>query len=386
LRKSTCRGCGATSLRLIYDFGPQPLAGEFPQLPESSRQAERFPLDLSQCDVCGLLQITHLPPIGAVFHDDYRYASSTIPGLVAHFADYAAWLESRLSTGSHVLEFGCNDGVLLGKLSARGYKCIGVDASDNVASMARSKGLSIHTGFMSLDLVHEKALKSQFDLITCSNVFAHIEDLNGTISAARIALKPGGLFIVEVHDGDRVFLENQFETIYHEHQSYFTERTLRRTLERGGFEFVECVRTPMHGGALRLVSRRNDATSLIPLAFSPDERFDSAQFSAAIARCTDDIRAAAEQYGPMDGYGAAGRAQMFINITGTADCFSQVFDDSQLRQGRFIVGTDIPIRRFTAGRGRACIILAWNYAADISSRVRDNYETVFTVLPQRKEW
>lgn len=386
MRKLTCRACDAPSLRLIYDFGNQPLAGEFPQLPESSRQAELFPLDLSQCDVCGLLQVTHLPPISAVFHDDYRYASSTVPGLVAHFVDYASWLHSRIPNRAHVLEFGCNDGVLLERLSALGHECVGVDASENVAAFARAKGLSVYTGFMSPHLVHSNGLQSQFDLVTCSNVFAHIEDLKATIEAARLALKLGGLFIVEVHDGDLIFSENQFETIYHEHQSYFTERTLRRTLERAGFEFVECLRTPMHGGAIRLVSRLSDSTKLESLAFTNDELIDSAQFSAVIARCAEDIRAAAKQYGPLDGYGAAGRAQMFINMTRTSDCFGQVFDDSPMRQGRFIVGTNVPIRKFTAGKAKACVILAWNYAVDIASRVRDDYEMVLTVLPQRKVW
>lgn len=386
MRKLTCRACGEPSLRLIYDFGSQPLAGEFPPLPESARQAELFPLDLSQCDICGLLQVTHLPPISAVFHDDYRYASSTVPGLVAHFSDYASWLHSRLHDGASVLEFGCNDGVLLEQLSARGHLCVGVDASENVAALARDKSLTVYTGFMSPDLVYSKHLQTQFDLVTCSNVFAHIEDLQATIQAVRLALKPQGLFIVEVHDGDLIFTENQFETIYHEHQAYFTERTLRRTLERAGFEFVECLRTPMHGGAIRLMSRLSASRAVEPIVYTQEESINSAEFSAAIARCTKDIRDAADQYGPLDGYGAAGRAQMFINMTGTADCFRQVFDDSPMRQGRFIVGTDIPIRQFEAGRGRACIILAWNYADEIASSIRENYEMIFTVLPQRKVW
>jgi SAM-dependent methyltransferase len=386
LRKTTCRACGESSVRLIYDFGPQPLAGEFPQLPESARQAARFPLDLSQCDACGLLQVTHLPPISAVFHDDYRYASSTVPGLVAHFVEYAAWLDARLPRGASVLEFGCNDGVLLERLSERGHACVGVDASENVATLARNKGISVHTGFMTPDLIHAHALEAKFDLVTCSNVFAHIEDLQSTINAARLALKPNGLFVIEVHDGDLVFRENQFETIYHEHQSYFTERTLRRTLEKAGFAFHECVRTPMHGGALRLVSRLSDASVVKPLAYAQDERVDSSEFAAAIARCTADIREAVQRYGMLDGYGAAGRAQMFINMTNTADCFAQVFDDSPMRQDRFVVGTNVPIRAFGESKAKACAILAWNYAADIASRVRGAYDLVFTVLPTRKVW
>lgn len=386
MKRVTCRVCDSSDLRLVYDFGQQPLAGKFPLVPESEQAAQRFMLDLTQCNSCGLLQVTNLPPIEAVFHDDYRYSSSEVPMLVRHFDDYADWLEERLPKGASVLEFGCNDGVLLERLDKKGFSCVGVDASDNVAQLARAKGIQVHTGFMREELVRECGLEEKHDLVTCSNVLAHIDDVLNTIAAVRLALKPGGLFVVEVHDAVALARDAQFETIYHEHLSYFTEMTLRRALERSGFAYVECSTTPMHGGALRFLCRRHDDSSSKAPPTDDCERIEGSRFATVIERCTADIRAAAAAFGLLDGYGAAGRAQMFINMTGTADCFARIFDDSVFRQNRFIVGTDIPILPFASPTGRACIILAWNYALSIAARICDHYEQVITVLPQRRNW
>lgn len=385
-KRMNCRVCGSDRLQLVYDFGPQPLAGEFPLVPETKRSAKRFLLDLTQCDECGLLQVTNLPPIGAVFHDDYRYSSSTVPALVRHFTDYAEWLAELVPKDAAILEFGCNDGVLLSKLSDMGYSCAGVDASDNVAEVARARNLRVHTGFMTESLVRDQNLEAKHDLVTCSNVLAHIDNVNSTLSAVRASLKPGGLFVIEVHDAKALVRDMQFETIYHEHLTYFTELTLRRMVESAGFAFVECSTTPMHGGALRLVCRHQEGGFESAPALDDAEWIDGTKFAAAIERCVDDVRKATSQYGLLDGYGAAGRAQMFINMTRTADCFERVFDDSSFRQNRYIVGTDVPICQFGSPHGRACVILAWNYAETIAERIRDQYEEVLTVLPQRVRW
>ncbi len=387
MKRNDCRACGSRRLQLIYDFGPQPLAGQFPLTPESEQSARRYTLDLTQCDDCGLLQVTNLPPIEAVFHDDYRYSSSTVPSLVRHFVDYVDWIDARLPKGARILEFGCNDGVLLSRLRDRGFSCVGVDASSNVADLARAKGVEVHTAFMTEALVQERDLAGKHDLITCSNVFAHIDDVHATLTAVRAALKPNGVFVIEVHDAAALHRDLQFETIYHEHLTYFSELTLRRLVESEGFAFVECAKTPMHGGALRFMCRRSDSHNYDRSpTMNQSERIDGANFAAVIDRCAADIREAARRYGPLDGYGAAGRSQMFINVTKTADCFGRVFDDSRFRQDRYIVGTDIPIRAFRGDKGRACVILAWNYAPAIAERIRGGYEELLTVLPKRTRW
>ena len=386
MKSNTCRSCASDDLVLLYDFGLQPLAGNFPHKPVSRDPIKRYPLDLTQCRNCTLCQVTNIPPIEEVFHDNYRYASSTVPDLVRHFVDYAGELASQIVVGSRVLEFGSNDGVFLFELQHRGIIAVGVDASDNVASIARQRGLDVRTGFMTLELLEREDLVKQFDVVTCSNVFAHIDNIGETIQAVKAALKPNGLFIVEVHDGEKLSVEAQFDTIYHEHLSYFTEDSLRHFVEHNGFVFVECKRTPMHGGGLRFVARlvtenRN------PYCASPNALIDGKVFGDTIARAAADVRSLTQENGLLDGYGAAGRSQMFINMTGTADCFARVFDDSPLRRGRFIVGTDIPIEAFMpTERRKICLILAWNYAPFIAARIRDSYDEIVTILPKLRRW
>jgi SAM-dependent methyltransferase len=387
MKSIRCRSCGSEGLKLVYDFGEQPLAGEYPMEPESTLTARRYPLDLTECADCGLWQVTNLPPVEEVFNDDYRYSSSTVPDLVRHFTDYADFLQQRLAPGASIFEFGCNDGVLLAQLRARGFACAGVDASDNVASLARQKGLGVQTGFLTPAFVKANHLQGQFDLVTCSNVFAHIDDIRSTTQAVKQLLKPGGLFNIEVHDGDVLAVESQFDTVYHEHLTYFTESTLQRFAALNGFDLVEFERTPMHGGGLRFSSRLAEASmSKGPQEALPPALIGGADFKRAIERCRADIVHLYEKHGPLHGYGAAGRAQMFINITRTAEFFSRVFDDSPLRQGRYVVGTNVPIRPYREERGECCVILAWNYAPTISKRIHPNFAETVTLLPALKAW
>jgi SAM-dependent methyltransferase len=385
MKSGRCRACGSEALVLVHDFGPQPLAGTYPSVANSETPATRYPLDLTQCGSCGLLQVTNLPPIEQVFNDNYRYSSSSVPDLVRHFEDYADYLQARVPAGASIFEFGCNDGVLLSTLAAKGFRCRGVDASNNVAEIARSKGLDVRTGFLTADFVRDEGLEGRFDAVTCSNVFAHIDDIRGAAEAVRLLLKPGGLFFVEVHDGDVLAREAQFDTVYHEHLSYFTEASLRSFAERVGFIFEDCVRTPMHGGGLRFCARHAPAEAAASDRASAD-MIDGERFAARIARCRDDLRRLSDRFGPLYGYGAAGRAQMFINMTDSQDCFAAVFDDSPFRQNRFIVGTDIPIRAYGGEEGSCCVILAWNYAQRISDRVRSRFGKIVTLLPDYQEW
>jgi SAM-dependent methyltransferase len=386
MKRERCRACESANLRQIHDFGPQPLAGQYPTVPESVRPAKRYTLDLTECEDCGLWQVTNLPPIHEIFHSDYRYSSSTVPSLVQHFAEYADFLTARLPPGASVFEFGCNDGVLLTQMRTRGFRCIGIDASDNVAALAREKGLEVHTGFLTPDFVLAKGLASVFDQVTCSNVFAHIDDIGVATRAVKMLLKPGGLFTVEVHDGEVLAGECQFDTVYHEHLTYFTEDSLKACTARQGFEFVECHRTPMHGGGLRFSARLGGGTPGETTGGTESPSLDARRLGEAIARCRKDIERLYDIHGPIDGYGAAGRAQMFINITGTAHCFRRVFDDSHFRQGRYIVGTDIPIVPFRQNGGSCCAILAWNYAPAIAKRIEAYFSEIVTLLPTFERW
>lgn len=386
-KRTRCRSCFAPDLRTVIDFGPQPLAGFYSDTLEGSLSHARYPLVLEACPHCDLLQITDLPPIEQVFHADYSYASSQIPPLVEHFARYAHWLTERLPADASILEFGCNDGVLLEQLRKVGFERLcGVDASPNMAALARARGLDIVEGFFNSGMVQELTKRGPFDLITCSNVFAHVDDVQDVLHAAHALLDDDGQLCIEVHDAERLILENQFETIYHEHLTYFSAASLGTCLELNGFEPVEIRKTQMHGGGLRMRARKAEEGKL-----PAQPRARSASEIARIGRslkgkidaCRREVATLCAQYGPLDAYGMAGRAQMFLTMTNTESAFGTFFDDAAIRQGRFVVGTDKRIAAFATERAaRACVILAWNYAEAILARIEPHYDAIHVMFPE----
>jgi SAM-dependent methyltransferase len=385
-KRTKCRSCDAPDLQVVIDFGLQPLAGFYSPNAEDALDHKRYPLVLEICPICDLLQITDLPPITEVFHEDYTYSSSQIPPLVAHFEEYANWIGDRAPKTASVLEFGCNDGVLLNQLQRLGFERLtGVDASPNMVRVAKAKGFDVFQGFFGTSLVEKINIRSPFDLITCSNVFAHIDDIQDTLSAVHSLLKPHGEICIEVHDAEKLILEGQFETIYHEHLTYFSTASLRACLETNGFEVLEIETTPMHGGGLRGRARKAERRSQVSRQTairSVDASRMGASLSAKVTACRETIRLLRAEHGLLDGYGVAGRAQMFLAMTGTEGNFGLLFDDAPIRQGRYVVGTNKRIAPFEPDRtANACVILAWNYADAIFERIKEHYESVYVLFP-----
>jgi SAM-dependent methyltransferase len=386
-KRTRCRSCFSPGLRPVVDFGLQPLAGFYSPTPEGALHPKRYPLVLEACPVCDLFQITDLPPIAEVFHEDYTYSSSQVPPLVAHFADYARWLVDRLPPDGSVLEFGCNDGVLLQELRALGCRrLVGVDASPNMVATATARGFDVVQGFFGNSLTASLAMRGPFDLITSSNVFAHIDDLRDVLSAAHDLLVDGGYLCIEVHDAEKLILEGQFDTVYHEHLTYFSENSLQTCLNLNGFSIEEVEKTPMHGGGLRTRARKmpKDSTPSHPVARSAQEIETIGTFMRGrIAACRAEILKLRTDHGPLDGYGMAGRAQMFLAMTGTEAAFGALYDDAPIRQSRYAVGTDLRISPFAPDEAAdACVILAWNYAPAILARIEAYYSSISVMFPE----
>lgn len=368
-----CRACGAETGPVI-DFGPMPLAGDFRTPGERN---ELYPLAVDACGSCGLLQVRETVDPHVLFGPDYRYASSTVPSLVRHFQDYAAE-DFGHGKGRLVLDVGCNDGILLEPLSKLGWRAAGVDASDNVAEMAREKGFDVHTGFF--DSYCASLLTSeygQFDVVTCSNVFAHNPDLRGFVDALDEVLKPGGEFWVEVQDAEAIYSNLYWDQFYHEHCFYWTPAALTRFLKSRGYGLVALKRTPMHGGAIRAMFS-NDSMLLgmpRPPGFSVS-RDDWLGFRGRALRSREAIIESVDVLAIGYAYGAAGRAVTLINWTGIADCLDFVVDGSPLRHGRAIPNTGIPIisehEFFSKPRDSWCFVTAHDKIGDIRLKVETN--------------
>ena len=246
-----CRACGAPDLELMIDFGELPLAGGFLDGAEEAAKEQRYPLVVHVCRNCALVQIVE-PVDPDVLFQDYSFSASTIPGLVRHFEDYAQWLVDR-HRPEFVVEFGCNDGVLLSPLERLGVRAVGVDISANITELARERGHTAITGAFTPAVAEEiREEHGPADVVTGSNVFAHNADPETILEAARDVLKPGGVLALEFMYAGDLYEQVQWDTLYHEHLTFYALGTISRLLERNGFRAVHAERIPMHGGSLRL--------------------------------------------------------------------------------------------------------------------------------------
>lgn len=347
-----------------------PLAGMFCPTPEEAAAAPIFPLTWMHCSRCGLVQV--LEDVADEFlFSKYNYSSSSVAGLVRHFAGYAEFLAARYGqTGVTFLEIGCNDGVLLTRLP-KSWKLIGCDPSD-VAARASTENRTYHFFGQpfSLENVRRNSLEGVVDVISGSNCLAHISDLKDVFEGAWLALRDGGHIWIEVHDLDALLKGNQWDTIYHEHKVEWSEESLKRCLSALGFRHVETILTPMHGGALRICFQKGGERAPLNHAVVPDPRLaslDRAYRERYETRAARDLLAAQGLGQRIAAYGASGRANVYLNQMPRLR-FDYIVDEAPLRVNKFIprAGTPIVPPAWLADRpAHACLVTAWNYRDDI---------------------
>lgn len=369
-----CRGCHAAEgkLHTVLEMEPMPLAGMFCETSEESRRAPVFPLTWARCSRCGLVQVRE-DISDAFLFSKYNYASSTVPGLVRHFVAYAEFLGNRYGRNSEVrfLEIGCNDGVLLNRLPKK-WRLLGWDPSDVAQSDANGNSdYQLYPLPFNSATARSSGLESSVDVLSGSNCLAHISDLRDVFEGVWHVLRPGGHFWIEVHDLRALLRGGQWDTIYHEHKVEWSEQALARCLLPLGFVHEETFRTPMHGGALRVCFQKEQVARKAP----PDQaqvdpgldelrRAYENRYDTAAAR---QLIAAAEAGRKIGAYGAAGRANVYLNQMSKLH-FEYVVDEAPLRMNKFLpcVGTPVvPLSRLQEKPVEACLVTAWNYREDI---------------------
>jgi SAM-dependent methyltransferase len=369
-----CRGCHATRVRMdtVLSMDPMPLAGMFCESAEEAAKAPIFPLTWMHCTNCGVVQVAEDISDSYLF-SRYNYASSTVPGLVRHFDSYAEFLAGRYSPEEKIrfLEIGCNDGVLLRRLP-RKWKLQGFDPSDVAKRAAlQNEVYELHPRPFNLATTRQSSLEGTIDVVSGSNCLAHISDLKDVFEAAWIVLREQGHFWIEVHDLDALFNGNQWDTIYHEHKVEWSEQSLIRCLTAVGFVHRETHRTPMHGGALRILfektpERRVPGEGRIPLdpALSTlREAYQRRYEVPAVLKLKQKIESGQK----IAAYGAAGRANVYLNQMLKLR-FEYIVDESPLRMNKFLPRVGTPVVPPSCLHERpvsACLVTAWNYRDDI---------------------
>lgn len=381
MRRTTCRACGDPSLEQFLDLGLMPLAGGFLADPAEARREQRYPLPVHVCTACGLVQITEVIDPDVLFQE-YSFASSTIEPLVRHFEGYATWLRDRFDP-RFVVEFGCNDGVLLEPLDRMHVRTCGIDLSVNITDHARANGLDVITGRFdgpTADVIRRR--HGPADVVTGSNAFAHNDAPDVLLEAARRLLRPGGHLCLEVMYARDLLEQLQWDTLYHEHLTFYSLKTLQGLLERFGFTLVMAERIPMHGGALRVAASLDGDQPARPevaeiLAEESAMRLnDPATWRAFGDRIGRKIEIVRDTLQSLSGghriwaYGAAGKATLWVNAC-AMDYLEAVVDASPLRAGKLMPGTHTPIvfpERLRADPPDYVFVTAWNYASLIRAK------------------
>lgn len=369
-----CRACDAADLEPLLDLGKMPLAGGFLNSEADIPNEVSYELIIHVCRRCCLVQIVH-PVDPDVLFQDYSFSATTVPALVDHFTAYAGWLNDRFSP-SLVVEFGANDGVLIAPLTELGIRAVGVDRSDNITELARSRGHDVVTGAFTPDIATSiRAEHGAADIVTGSNVFAHNADPTVILEAARKALAPDGLLALEVMYAGDLLETLQWDTLYHEHLTFYALGTIRRLLERQGFHVIDAERVPMHGGSLRVVASLDPtrrATRAVDeiLAWETRVKLDQIErwrlFATDSRRSIEVVATTLERLARSSsvwGYGAAGKATMWVNACDMGYLGGMV-DASPLRAGKLMPGTHTPIvapDAFRAADAEYVLVTAWNY-------------------------
>jgi SAM-dependent methyltransferase len=377
-----CRGCASQSVEPFFELGELPLAGGFLSGPDDIAAERRYPLTIGVCHRCGLVQISD-PVDPDILFQDYSFATGTVAGLVRHFDAYADWIKEKWNP-STVIEFGANDGTLVGALEKRGIKALGIDLAANITEMARQRGLDVITGAFApamADELRERIGGDGADLLTGSNVFAHNADPGTILETVDAVLAPDGVLCLEVMYAGDLLEQLQWDTLYHEHLTFYSLETLGRLLERFGFEPVDVERIPMHGGSLRLTAARKGTVpqhaSLGELQRWEEENQlnDASTWEDFANRSRRRISTFAEtmrrlnQSASIWAYGAAGKATMWVNAC-EMDYLEAVVDASPLRHGKLMPGTHTPIvspEEFKRQDPDYVFVSAWNYIDSIRS-------------------
>jgi hypothetical protein len=385
-----CRACGAELTRLVVDLGMHPPCQRFLTAEQTDEMEPFYPLDVWVCDDCWLVQIgAHVAP--EEIFVEYAYFSSFSDAWLQHCKTYADDMTDRFGLGpdSLVVEVASNDGYMLQYFVEKQIPVLGVEPAKNTAEVAESKGVRTITEFFDRDLalrLREDGVRA--DLLAGKNVMAQIPDLNSFVAGMKVLLADDGVITVEFPHLQRLIEGNQFDTIYHEHYSYFSLSSTERLFASHGLVLFDVDELWTHGGSLRIYARHaEDSTKPVtervhalrarevelgytsPKAY---EQFDE-QVKATKRALLSFLIEAKRDGKRVVGYGAAGKGMTMLNYCGIrTDFLDFVVDRNPYKHGRFCPGVHVPVLPVDAlapARPDYVLILPWNLRDEISGQL-----------------
>jgi len=386
-----CRFCGAGLQRTFVDLGLSPLCETYPSVTDFNRGEVYYPLHVYVCENCFLVQLEQYESAENIF-GDYAYFSSYSDSWLKHCEDYCHKMAKRfrLNERSFVVEVASNDGYLLQYFARQQVPMLGIEPAANVANVAVEKGVPTLVRFFGSELAKELAAEGRCaDLVLGNNVLAQVPDLNDFVEGLKVLLKPDGVLTLEFPHLLKLIELNEFDTIYHEHFSYFSILTTVRIMEAHGLKVFDVEELKSHGGSLRVYACRAESRThaVLPsvehlIAEEKRAGLDSPEGYKGFAGQVEETKfalvefllTAVRQGKSVAGYGAPGKSATLLHYCGIGkDLIEYTVDRSPYKQGRFLPGNHIPIfhpDRIRETKPDYIVILPWNLKEEIKQQLQ----------------
>ena len=385
-----CRFCGQPLRTTCVDLGMSPLCESYVRFEDLNKMEPFYPLRVYVCDACFLVQLEEYVKPEEIF-TEYAYFSSYSDSWVEHARKFTEMACERFSLdrNSFVIEIASNDGYLLQHFLARDIPVLGIEPAANVAKAAIEKNIPTRISFFGEDLAKEIAGQGKkADLVVGNNVLAQVPNLNDFIRGLKIILKPHGIITLEFPHLLRLIEGNQFDTIYHEHFSYFSLTTTEGIFRSHGLTLFDVEELPTHGGSLRIYAchlendkmkirgsvkklreiEKSKGLQAQPYYLAFQEKVKNTKF-----KILEFLIEAKQQNKSIAGYGAPGKGNTLLNYCGIREDFiDYVVDRNPYKQGKFLPGTHIPIHKpekISETRPDYVIIMPWNFKDEIMKQI-----------------
>jgi 2-polyprenyl-3-methyl-5-hydroxy-6-metoxy-1,4-benzoquinol methylase len=388
--RACCRFCGSRLQHTFVDLGMSPLCESYLSADQLNQMEPFYPLHVYVCERCFLVQLEEYVSPEHIF-TEYAYFSSYSDTWLEHAETYTEMVVDRfrLDERSQVVEVASNDGYLLQYFVARDIPTLGVEPARNVAQVAVEKGIPTLVEFFGADLARQLAADGkQADLLIGNNVLAQVPNINDFVEGMKILLKPQGVITVEFPHLMHLMKENQFDTIYHEHFSYFSFITTEKIFAAHGLTLFDVEELPTHGGSLRIYACHAEdiskpagervielRTREIEAGFASLDTYGAfeEQVKETKRKLLEFLIQARRKGKSIAGYGAPGKGNTLLNYCGVrTDFLDYTVDRNPYKQGKFLPGTHIPIchpDKIKETRPDYVLILPWNFKDEIMKQI-----------------
>lgn len=387
-----CRMCNSDNLYQFLDLGFTPPADQFRRKNQLRESDVYYPLQVDMCDNCGLAQLNYVVSPEILYRNDYPYESSTTKTGHEHWMEFAKSIMQRfnLKNNDLVVDIGSNVGVLLSAFKKFGTQVMGVDPAANIAMIARERGIETLCDFFNEDTAREiKVAKGLASIITATNVFAHVDDLNTLMTNIKSTLTDDGIFIFEAPYFVHLLEKNEYDTIYHEHLSYISVKPLIPFFHKHGMEVFDIEQVDIHGGSFRVyIARRGQQSIADRVELLLEDEQDRGIYSHEVldkfaARVRQNkyeltwmLHSLKHEGATIAGVSAPAKGMTLLNYCGIdRELLEFVTEKAPLKIGRYTPGSHILVvadQKLSKIMPDYALLLAWNFADEIISNL-DEY-------------